>query len=83
MWRRQRRGFLGLKWSNAMSMFLRDGRCVDDLVYDGGSTLSVKVWGSHSDDESPQWDTVPLSSMPSEWLQDVRSAADTALAGYA
>lgn len=61
-------------------MVLRDGSYVDDLIYGGGGAVTVKVWDGRHDD-SLEWRTEPLSSMPREWLCEVKAAVETALHG--
>ena len=64
-------------------MTLRDGRFVDDLIYQGGGSLSARIYypgpkGGRRG-ERAEWENVPLSAMPKEWLREVRDAAGKAL----
>jgi hypothetical protein len=57
-------------------MVLRDGSHIDDIYYDGGDSVAVKVLRGRDDTE---WRVTPLSAMPHEWLSEVRAAVDVAL----
>lgn len=58
-------------------MILRDGRCVEDLLYDGGDAVTVRIWDDQED--CGRWEATPLTAMPREWLEGVRGAVDSAL----
>ncbi|KQW22933.1 hypothetical protein ASC80_06285 [Afipia sp. Root123D2] len=58
-------------------MVLRDGRYVDDLLYDGGDAVTVKIWNEREDCGS--WENAPLAAMPREWLEGVKGAVESAL----
>jgi hypothetical protein len=69
--------------SRETSMTLKNGHEIQQIIYDGGLRVTVQVidestkrrnsWGD------PEWLSVPLASMPNEWLREVRGAVDNAL----